>query len=93
MKGISLHFKETNETWFVNGNSWKDVTDKIEEKFAKQIDQDNEELSYFNFMTIDSDFVRDYDAEITIFSIDRDDTSLTFSKYLKVDFHIVHEVL
>lgn len=66
MNGCFIKFKDSNKSFFVSGESFSDIKNKLKDYFEKEAQKENDTIGYFNWMTIDSDFVRDYDAELTI---------------------------
>lgn len=94
MKGLSITFKNhEQEPLFVKGDCWSDVEKRLEKHYQKLLSEKDEDVTYFNFLIIDSDFVRDYDAEISIHSQTKNDDSYTFTTNYKVDFSVVNTIV
>lgn len=75
---------------FVQAKDWDDFENKLSNHFNEK--EDDMTVTYFNFMVVDSDFQRDYDAEISI-HYNFDDSDGTFSRNYQVDFDIVKTIL
>ena len=85
MKGVVIKFVNYDQPStvkgsciFVKGSGWDEVENKLSSLFP-----DN---TYFNFMIIDSDFVRSYDAEISVHYEN-------YSAEYQVDFEVVNTII
>lgn len=98
MKGITIVFKGHELPFnqiFISGNSFEEVEEKLKQRFELYANERNDTVDYFNWLTIDSDFVRDYDAEISIHYRDKNDppeTNVRSYSY-QFDFTVINETL
>lgn len=94
MKGISISFKNYSNPFgetniFIECESWSEAEKKLEKAINKISEKHEETVSYFNWMNIDSDFQRDYDAEISVYYKDNETEKERSSSY-KIDFNVVN---
>lgn len=94
MLNIFVNFKNDThgyvEPMFVQGKDWEDVENKMSKFFDEK--ENDMHVTYFNFMIIDSDFQRDYDAEISI-HFDYNDGVGSIQRNYKVDFCVVNNII
>lgn len=94
MKGCFIRFKsnEVSSPFFIQGENFDIIKSKLRAHFEANAEKNNDTIVYFNWMTIDSDFSRDYDAELTI-HFDDIEGGLERSYSYPFDFDVVYNLL
>ena len=99
MKGVFVSFKEfdsptRDHRLFISASNWDEFNEKFKAYFSTEAENEGEYVSYFNFMSIDSDFAsnHNYDAEVSVHCVNKD-TSFEFSRSYKIDYEVVSKTL
>lgn len=99
MKGISISFLDHNTPFedsniFVKGDGFDTVEESLKKAFNEYANKNDEYVSYFNWMNVDSDFADNHahDAEISVFYTDKE-TNKERSTYYKMNFNVINTVI